>query len=48
MGGMAVVEAGLEGLVDEVDEVAGVGLDALGGVGGRVGLLVGDVDVRGR
>ena len=29
MGGIGVVEAGLERLVDEVDEVGGVALDAL-------------------
>ena len=40
-----VVEAGLERLVDEMDEVGGVGFDALGGLLGIVGLLVAHVDL---
>ncbi len=40
-----VVEAGLEGLVDEMDEVGGVGFGALGGLLRVVGLLVAHVDV---
>ena len=35
-----VVEAGVEGLPDEMDEVRGVVLGALGGCGRDVGLLV--------
>ena len=45
MGGMVSFMPGVEGLPDEVDEVGGVGLGALGGESGVVRLLVGHVDV---
>ena len=44
-GGDGVVEAGLESLVDEMDEVGGVGFGALGGFLRVVGLLVAHVDL---
>ncbi len=40
-----VVHAGVDGFPDEMDEVGGVGLGALGGKSGVVGLLVGHVDL---
>ncbi len=43
-GRYGVVHGGVEGFPDEVDEVGGVGLGALDGAGGVVGLLVGHVD----
>src|SRR5207302_11289781 len=39
-----VVEAGFQRLVDEMDEVGGVGFDALGGLLGVIGELVAHVD----